>query len=557
MRTKLLLVCLFVLGTASQHARAQTSPRQERYDDPPGIPAQPLPNGPRASSITFGRFTSYQVNVDANGANIPGDAANEPSIAVNPLNHNQMAIGWRQFDTVVSNFRQAGWGYTTDGGATWTFPGKLDAGFFRSDPILDYDKEGNFYYCSLRDDFNSLLFKSTNGGQTWGPSVFAFGGDKQWIVIDRTEGMGHGNVYQSWSTAGNNYFPNTFNRSIDGGLTFQNPIIMDPQPVWGTLDVGPNGVLYVVGAADFASDFYVCRSFNAQNDGVTPTFEAFPFSMDGSLVFSSGPNPGGLLGQAWIAVNPSFGINAGHIYVVASVDPPGADPLDVHFVRSIDNGQTWSAPIKLNDDATSTYQWFATMSVAPDGRIDVVWNDGRNTGVTNQSELFYTYSLNSGVTWSPNEQVSPVWDSFLGWPNQQKIGDYYDMVSDVAGADLCWAATFNGEQDVYYLRLQLSTDVADGGAPGYRLIANDPNPFSASTTIRFDVPASGGRVKLAVFDVNGRRVRTLEDGFVAGGAQTSRWDGLDAAGRPAASGVYFCRLEASGATQSTKLMLVR
>ena len=73
----------------------------------------------------FGAFTSVQVNVDANGHNITGDAANEPSLSVDPTNHNKMAIGWRQFDSVFSNFREAGRAYTTNGGASWTFPGVL------------------------------------------------------------------------------------------------------------------------------------------------------------------------------------------------------------------------------------------------------------------------------------------------------------------------------------------------------------------------------------------------------------------------------------------------
>ena len=62
-----------------------------------------------------------QVNVDANGLNIVGDAANEPSIAVDPTNPNSIVIGWRQFNTISSSFRQAGNGYTTNGGQTWTF----------------------------------------------------------------------------------------------------------------------------------------------------------------------------------------------------------------------------------------------------------------------------------------------------------------------------------------------------------------------------------------------------------------------------------------------------
>ena len=70
----------------------------------------------------YGVFISYQVNVDANGNNIVGDAANECSISVDPTNSNKMAIGWRQFDSVLSNFRQGGWGYTTDAGINMDVP---------------------------------------------------------------------------------------------------------------------------------------------------------------------------------------------------------------------------------------------------------------------------------------------------------------------------------------------------------------------------------------------------------------------------------------------------
>ena len=64
----------------------------------------------------YGPFVSFQVNVDNNGNNIIGDAANEPSIAVDPTDGNKMTVGWRQFNSVLSNFRQGGWGYTTTGG---------------------------------------------------------------------------------------------------------------------------------------------------------------------------------------------------------------------------------------------------------------------------------------------------------------------------------------------------------------------------------------------------------------------------------------------------------
>jgi len=66
-----------------------------------------------AYNYSMKSITTTQVNVDASGQNIVGDAANEPSLAIDRNDPNRMAIGWRQFNTIASNFRQAGYGYTT------------------------------------------------------------------------------------------------------------------------------------------------------------------------------------------------------------------------------------------------------------------------------------------------------------------------------------------------------------------------------------------------------------------------------------------------------------
>jgi len=95
--------------------------------------------------------------------------------------------------------------------------------------------------------------------------------------------------------------------------------------------------------------------------------------------------------------------------------------------------------------------WIA--GCGPGGRIDVIWNDTRNTGQANLSELYYAYSNDGELTRSANEPVSPVFDSHVGWPNQHKLGDYYHTVSDDLGVNVAYAATFNGEQDVYFLHI--------------------------------------------------------------------------------------------------------
>src|SRR5262245_56768413 len=116
------LMFLFGLAIASAQVPLRKLPvteSLEKYDNPPAYIFR-IGSSPRLVSH-YGPFTSYQVNVDAHGNNIVGDAANEPSIAVDPTDLNKMSIGWRQFNTVTSNFRQAGYGYTTNGGRSWTF----------------------------------------------------------------------------------------------------------------------------------------------------------------------------------------------------------------------------------------------------------------------------------------------------------------------------------------------------------------------------------------------------------------------------------------------------
>ena len=163
------LISLATFATASGQTAPTWNPHitrpLERYDNPPALIYR-LDTSPRMIS-PHGVFTSYQVNVDANGNNIVGDAANECTISVDPTNRNKMAIGWRQFNSVTSNFRQGGWGYTTDGGIHWTFPGVLENNVFRSDPVTNSDETGTFFYLSLLETFCENMYRSTNGGQSW------------------------------------------------------------------------------------------------------------------------------------------------------------------------------------------------------------------------------------------------------------------------------------------------------------------------------------------------------------------------------------------------------
>ena len=247
-----LVLFLTLLPTlADEPWYSQPDPRFFPHESPLHDTAPPQ-LGPRRTSpplppeaLRRNGYQSVQVNVDEFGNNILGDAANEPSIAIDPTDPSKIVIGWRQFDTIASNFRQAGWAYSHDAGQTWTFPGVLEEGVFRSDPVLAPDADGNFYFLSLKFDFTCSLFKSTNSGLFWSSPQRAYGGDKAWMAIDRTGGLGHGNIYCDYTVYPTHEFD--FIRSTSGGLAFEQRVHISENPHWGTVTVAPNGDVYMVG----------------------------------------------------------------------------------------------------------------------------------------------------------------------------------------------------------------------------------------------------------------------------------------------------------------------
>jgi VCBS repeat protein len=478
--------CAFVIFTSliavasSQILPPSSLPKEplEKYDNPP--PLFPAVETSPGLISQFGPYTSYQVNVNANGSNIVGDAANEPSICVDPTNRNKMSIGWRQFDSVLSNFRQAGFAHTINGGRTWTSVGVLQPNVFRSDPVLNSDSAGRFFYLSLLQSFFDDLWRSLNGGQSWANIAPAEGGDKQWFTIDNTNSTGHGFHYQFWSTDGNNYGGRQFSRSINGGLTWMDPIDIPNSPAWGSLDVDSNGNLFIGGVNLTVNQIWCVRSTNAKNGAVIPTFDQTTAVNLGGHIASGEPiNPGGLVGQVFLAADRSGTSTNNYIYVLASVLPTGfTTGTDVMFARSTNGGQTFSAPRRINDDPVNhaKWHWFGTLSVAPNGRIDAVWLDTRNAANNTDSQLYYSYSVDGGNTWSRNVAISNPFNPFLGYPNQNKLGDYITVVSDNDGANVAYAATFNREEDIYYVRigragwnLITAADFNGNGKPDYVL----------------------------------------------------------------------------------------
>ena len=504
-------------------------------------------------------FTS-QVNVNSNGENILGDAANEPSIAVDPSNPARIVIGWRQFDNVYSNFRQAGYAYTSDSGQTWTFPGELEAGIFRSDPVLNSDASGNFYYNSLTYDNGSGLylckvFKSASGGVSWNSGTDAHGGDKQWMTTDKSGGVGMGNLYSVWNPYYSSCAPWYMTRSATGGNSFEDCVFVDGNPYWGTMTVGKQGELYIAGSAQ-ANGIVVAKSTNAKTPGSTISWDFTSFAyMDGYISGSFPINPLGILGQAYIDVDRSNGAGSGNVYVLASMPRiSNNDSADVMFSRSDDGGLNWSDPIRVNDDpGTDRFQWFGTMSVAPNGRIDAAWLDTRDAPAGFYlSALYYSYSTDQGTTWSANEKLSALFDPHIGYPQQEKMGDYFDMVSDNNGAHLAWANTLNGEEDVYYSHI-IPDITGINEKTNNRInisLFNYPNPFHDLTTISYKIITESS-IRIEIYNIYGEKVRELiNKSQRAGSYEISFSDKL------LPSGFYFCSLTAGKIKKTIRMVKI-
>ena len=100
-------------------------------------------------------------------------------------------------------------------------------------------------------------------------------------------------------------------------------------------------------------------------------------------------------------------------------------------------------------------------------------------------------------------------------------------------------------------------NTAMGDLPGtFELSQNYPNPFNPETTIPFRL-AESGRVKLVIYDVRGREIKTLIHAETAAGAHTVVWDGTNRAGEPVSSGIYFCRLTVRENVVTRKMTLMR
>jgi hypothetical protein len=184
-------------------------------------------------------------------------------------------------------------------------------------------------------------------------------------------------------------------------------------------------------------------------------------------------------------------------------------------------------------------------------------------------DLELDLSNDGGQTWVPLARIVtdlPEWQSLrfdllpehLAFTSQMRVR----VIASDYGSD---TLVEGGIDDLVIQALRQPTQGVAAGPPapaGARLALApaSPNPFSTATTVTADVPGGAGPFRLAVYDVEGRLVRSLASGTAparAAGRVPVRWDGTNAAGRAVAPGVYWIRLEAGGAAEAARVVKLR
>jgi hypothetical protein len=415
------------------------------------------------------------VRVDQDRAAIP---QGETTQAADPRDPSHRVAAWINFgpgSTEVIGFASTG-----DGGRRWrsrTLATPLGLPF-NADPVLAVDSAGTFYLTTIGFDITGgffsdehlFLFKSTDGGDSFTllqDLPFISSPDKEWLLVDPvTDAL---DIF--WSDG-----PGLmFRRSTDGGASFSDPILVSDEfnAVYAVPSVGPDGTLQVT-YFNFGSKIWLDRSVDG---GLT--WLRRDRLVDKNVVAPNEPQAGGPAH----AVDRSGGPHSGRIYVVWPDARFGS--TDVLLRTSDDGGGSWSAPLRVNDDAVANgaSQILPWVTVDSAGRVHVMFLDGRSDAGTGGYATYLATSTDGGASFAPNVQVSD--GVFAATPSLAWLGDYNQMVEAGGRLHPIWSDGRNGDTDIFTQALTLD-DFDDDGIPndgnGDGLYASPPCSGGATTS---------------------------------------------------------------------------
>ncbi|HEY6287187.1 MAG TPA: sialidase family protein, partial [Ktedonobacteraceae bacterium] len=384
---------------------------------PTSIPANTIPGGGdcvKLSQHAQAPFANVRVSHDSYLAH------SEPMLAENPKNPLNL-VGGSKFFTDPAHYKfQIGYFSSFDGGCAWTDGGVLP-GFEKDETTSDI----SFAFGNHNDVYAAVLYEtggaqsnsgiavstSTDGGKTFGNPVSVFEAradqafsDKPWIAVDQTGGPYSGYIYVVWSydhngTCGgiNNCSEElAFSRSTDGGKTFSPfslvegnaPFCTNPatgRPAGSTKCDAAQGAIPAVGPD---GTLYVATPYIDVMGGPIPTRLLVTSSTDGGKAWTtpvliatihdiSGPFPPEKYRNLSL---PAFACDSrtGQLYLTWS--DKGTRDADILFSTSKDQGQTWSTPMRVNDDPVGdgANQFQPQLAVAPDGVVSISFFDTRD-----------------------------------------------------------------------------------------------------------------------------------------------------------------------------------
>ncbi len=510
--------------------------------------------------ITLLLFVLSTTNFWSQNVMISDDfSPNEPSIMMNPLNT----------DILVAGANLNNYYFSSDGGLNWN-TGTLTSSAYGvwGDPVIDVDPDGNFYFFHLSNPTSGnwidriVCQKSTDNGQSWNDGTFtglngAKAQDKQWSIVDRTTGV----IYMTWtqfdvygSSSSSCKTKIMFSKSADGGDTWSQAIsinevdgncIDSDDTVEGAVPaIGPNGEIYVAWAGPNGIVFN-----KSLDDGDTWLTEEIALNpMPGGWDYSiSGINRAN--GMPITKCDLSGGPNHGTIYVNWSDQRNGPSDTDVWLSKSTDMGETWSAPVRVNDDPAGKQQFFTWMDIdQTNGNLFCVFYDRRNHS-DNNTDVYLAYSTDGGNSFV-NQQISE--SPFI--PNSGVFfGDYTNITVHDNIVRPIWTRLQGGQLSIW-------TDVT----PFEILSSGDFEIQNKTEAIQFPNPATNisyvsfklhelSTVSLMLFDQQGREVHTIienEQRDYGKYVIPINVDNLDLN-----SGTYYCKLTVNGQSKTLKMIV--
>jgi hypothetical protein len=329
----------------------------------------------------------------------------EPSIAINPLNSREMAAG-----SVLSDFY-----YSRNGGKRWksrTIESKY--GVF-GDPVLMFDFRNRLYYFHLASfvetsHLDRIVCQSTNKvSKSFNEGTFPEPEktkvqDKQWTVVNPI----NNEIYMTWTQfdAYDSGDPKdtsiiVFSKSMDQGATWSKPIKIssftgdckdDDDTVEGAVPaVGPNGEIYVTWTGPAGLVFQ--KSLDGGNTWLPEERKIEKHYGGWTLAIPGIYRANGL---PILKCDNSNGPNRGTIYLNWCDQRNGETDTDSWLVKSKDGGETWSEPIKVNQDDSKNHQFFTWMTIdQSSGFLYFVYYDRRNYNDT-KTDVYVSSSRDGG-----------------------------------------------------------------------------------------------------------------------------------------------------------------